>query len=373
MTQTWGAPTPRPQMPSYQSWGQPVAWGAPPPPPPPPDSFTPGYPQPLYGAPGNFAPPPPPTPRKRGNPLLAILGGLAFVLILGFFVVALSNYLNGGGGGGGGGNDPSYHQVDNVPAPDYNPPAIPQPKTYEQATTWLEKNALYKETVPVPTNCTVPYLDPTTASTTQLEDHLNQLTACLWGVWEGPMTKAGFQLPRPPSTVYTTAITTPCGKADLGNAFYCGADQHIYYAKNLPSILPPKIRTKPFVTDAIMAHEFGHAIQARTGILISDKAWEEKAGEAEGRVFSRRTEVQADCFAGLWVNAVAKASNLTSADFENLKFLFYNIGDDVLTGEPNYDGDHGLSKNREAWVTIGLSTDQIGKCNSYVAPKDSVR
>jgi predicted metalloprotease len=359
-------------MPSYQSWGQPTsAWGAPPPPPPPPPGgFVPAYQQPGYGVPpGRFAPPP---PRKKGNPLLAVLGGLAFVLILGFFVVALTNYLNAGGGGGNG-NDPTYHQVNNVPAPDYNPPAIPQPKTYDQATTWMEKNAIYTKNVPVPTNCTVPYLDPTTASTTELEDHLNQLTACLWGVWEGPMTQAGFELPRPPATVYTSAITTPCGKADLGNAFYCGADQHIYYAKDLPKILPPKIRTKPFVTDAIMAHEFGHAIQARTGILIAEKAWEQKAGEAEGRVFSRRTEVQADCFAGLWVNAVAKASKLTPSDFDNLKYLFYNIGDDVLTGEANYDGDHGLSKNRQAWVTIGLGTDQIGKCNAFVAPKDAVR
>ncbi len=329
--------------------------------------FPPGYGQPPYGVPGVF--PQPPKPRK--NPLLAVIGGGVFVLILGFFLIALVNYLNGGGGGGG--NDPTYHQVNNVPAPDYNPPAIPIPKTYEQATDWLRQNAIYDQSVPVPTNCTVPHVDPTTASNAELEEHLGQLTACLWGVWEGPMTEAGFKLPRPPATVYSAKITTPCGEAETGNAFYCAADQHIYYASDLPRILPTKIRTKPFVTDAIMAHEFGHALQARTGILVAGNAWEQKSTKADARVFSRRLEVQADCLAGMWVNAVSKASNVTDADIDNLKFLFNSIGDDVLTGKPNYDGDHGLGKNRQAWATIGLGNSQIGKCNTYVAPASEVR
>jgi uncharacterized protein len=375
VTQNWGVPDQGQQWPGNQGWNQqPPSWGAPlastqAPPPGFPQQAPVGYPQP-YGQPGYFPPP----PVKGRNPLLAVIGGAVFVLILGFFIIALFNYLSGGGTGGNpNGQDPTYHQVTNVPQPDYSPPDLPAPDTYDQATTWMEKNAIYNQTVPVPTNCVVPYQDSTTASTAELEDHLNQLTACLWGVWESPVTAAKFKLPRPPVTVYTTTITTPCGKSETGNAFYCAGDQHIYYAQDLYRILPTSIRKKPFVPEAVMAHEFGHALQARTGMLISEKAWEEKGSKADARVLSRRTEVQADCMAGMWVNAVAKASNLTDSDFDNIKSLFFNIGDDVLTGEANYDGDHGLSKSRQAWFTTGLTNTQIAKCNTFVAPASQVR
>jgi uncharacterized protein len=303
---------------------------------------------------------------------VAVLGGGVFILLLSFFGIALMNYLNADTGTPAGG-DPTYHQVTNVPEPDYNPPALPQPKTYEQATTWMKNNAFYSQTTPVPTDCVVPYLNATTASTSQLEDHLNELTACLWGVWNSPITAAKFELPRPPVTVYTTEITTPCGKTEKGNAFYCGADQHIYYSQDLYTIIPAKVRTKPFIPEMIMAHEFGHALQGRTGILIAESAWQQKSSEAEARVLSRRTEVQADCFSGMFINAVAKASNLTDADFENLKYMVNSIGDDSLTGDANYDGDHGLGRTREAWFTTGLSTDEVGKCNTYTAPASKVR
>lgn len=294
-------------------------------------------------------------------------------MILGFFVITLMNYLNPGDTDSVPGTEPTYHQVGDVPKPDYNPPALPQPQSYSQATTWMKKNALYSEETPVPTNCVLPKIDASRASAGELESHLNTLTACLWGVWEGPTTAAGFELPRPPVTVYDTEITTPCGKTETGNAFYCSADQHIYYAQDLYTVVPAKVRREPFVADMIMAHEFGHAIQARTGILISESAWQQKSSEAEARAFSRRTEVQADCFSGMFINAVAQASELSDDDFSNLKYLANSIGDDVLSGDPSYDGDHGRGSSRKAWFTIGLSTDQIGKCNTFSAPASQVR
>lgn len=318
---------------------------------------------------GVYPPPAAVPPPKRKNPFVAILAGAAFIVIAAFFLITLSNYLNNGGGTGGNGG----HQVTNVPAPDFNPPPLPAPDTYEQAQTWLTDNAIYDESVPVPTACPVPYLNAKTATPDQLEAHLNELTACLWGVWIDPMTAAGFELPRPPVTVYGSSVTTACGDAESGNAFYCAADQHIYYATDLYELLPKKMQTQPFVSEVVIAHEFGHAIQARTGILISDKALEQKVTQAMAKELSRRTEVQADCMAGLFTDAVSNASNLSSADKETLKALVYNIGDDILTGDPNYEGDHGWGKNRRAWFVKGLETAQIGVCNSYTAPSKTVR
>lgn len=319
---------------------------------------------------GGYAPPSfvPPQPPQRKSPVLAIIGGLVFVVITIFFFSALNSFLNGGDDTGASG-----HQATNVPAPDFDPPDLPVPKSYEQAATWLDDNAIYAQSVPVPTECTVPYLDPTQATAAELETHLNGLTKCLWGVWDGPTTAAGFVLPRPPVTVYSSQVTTPCGTSDSGNAFYCAADQHIYYATDLYKIVPLQLQDKPFVSEVVMAHEFGHAIQARTGILVSERALAQMASASEAKEYSRRTEVQADCMAGLFTNAVSQANKLDTADLNNLRNLVYNIGDDVLTGKTNYDGDHGWGKNRRAWFVAGLSNSDIGVCNSYTAPAEKVR
>jgi len=311
--------------------------------------------------PGTFPPP------KRQNPLLAILAGAVFIVIVAFFLITVSNYLNDGGGGGGG------HQVTNVPAPDFDPPELPAPDTYDQAETWLTDNAIYDESVPVPTDCTVPYLNTKTATPEELEAHLNELTKCLWGVWIDPMTAAGFELPRPPVTVYSSSVTTACGDAESGNAFYCAADQHIYYATDLYKVMPGQLQTQPFVSEVVMAHEFGHAIQARTGILISEKALEQNVANATAKDLSRRTEVHADCMAGLFTNAVSNASSLSGPDHGLGPPAFDNIGDDILTGDPDYEGDHGSGKNRQAWFVKGLGTAQIGVCNSYTAASKTVR
>jgi predicted metalloprotease len=334
-----------------------------------------GYPaQPQgYGQPGMLNQP------RRRSPVLGLLGGLAFVMIAGFFVIALFNYLSPVAPETPTvqttqpTTEPTYGQNVQVPAPDRNPPALPAPKTYEQATTWMKDNAVYAQSVPVPTACKLAKIDVSTASKGQLESHLNELTACLWTVWNPPLTSADFKLPRPTVTVYGKSITNACGQSDSHNAFYCSADQQIYYAQDLYEILPRALRNQPFVAESVLAHEFGHAIQARTGILISEGAWQEKSTESKAAELSRRTETQADCFGGLFINAVEQASGMSQQDLTNIKQLAVAIGDDTLSGDPDIVGDHGLSKSRIYWWTQGMTKSSVATCNTFVASSDKVR
>ena len=381
MTQPWGGQPGR--WPEQQDGSrQPAPWPAPvtrdpyvPPP------GQPGYPP--------FGYPPAPYPGQpqgygrrvlldrppRRNPLPGFLGGLALVIIAGFFVITLLNYLNPGTAQTPAipSTEPTYGQNVRVPAPDRNPPALPAPDTYDQATTWLRKNAIYAESVPVPTACKLDRIDASTVSTGELEAELNQLTACLWTVWNPPITSARFELPRPTVTVYGRSITTACGQSDSGNAFYCSADQQIYYAQNLYQILPRSLRSQPFVPETVLAHEFGHAIQARTGILIAEGAWQQKSSDSVAAEFSRRTETQADCLGGLFLNAVQDASAMTQTDLANIRQLATSIGDDALSGDPSIVGDHGLSRSRLYWFDQGLGNARVGVCNTFTAAKDTVR
>lgn len=264
-------------------------------------------------------------------------------------------------------------QAYEAPPPDLNPPDLPYPETYEEAAQWLLENAAYRESIENPTLCPLPAIDPVGASRAELTEHLNSLTACLMQVWERPLNEAGFVMPRPPATVYNEPITTGCGTLDDINAVYCGADQRIYFAKPLYRIFPEDLQRARFLIDVIIGHEFGHAIQARTGILISSAAWQQEVTEKEGRIFSRRLETQADCLSGMFTASVAESSGLSEGDLRTLKKLAYNLGDDVLTGKAGYDGDHGLGKTRQRWFTEGLTTVDIGTCNTYDVAASQVR
>lgn len=358
------------------AWGQqPTGWSQPPAGYAAPAGYPPvqrGYPAPP---PGGFTPQPQRPPGK-GSPLKLILLGLVAVIAVGFFFVSLMNYLNG---------DeqvtplPQPGQTSappvGVPEPDFDPPDLPMPKTFDEAEQWLVANALYNESVEVPTNCTLGRMDVIGADAQELEDHLNNLTGCLMMVWQDPMERAGFVMPRPPVTVYSQPITTACGSLDTHNAVYCSGDQRVYYATDLHEVFQrtPEVATIQFMADVVIGHEFGHAIQARSGILISSVAFEQRLPEADALWFSRRSEQQADCLSGIFINAVSQASQMTDGELQDLRQVAHAIGDDILTGQPDFEGDHGLGANRERWFVSGVTTNQAGVCNTWVVPNSEVR
>ena len=57
-----------------------------------------------------------------------------------------------------------------------------------------------------------------------------------------------------------------------------------------------------------MAHEFGHALQARTAILISAHALGQESNSKGAELeCMRRLETQADCFSGMFIRAVSQS------------------------------------------------------------------
>lgn len=322
-----------------------------------------------------YAGAPTPPRRRRSSPLrfLFALFGVFGVMVLAYVVLSYA-----GDGAPSSQTETthtgSYENEDyEVPSADTNPPAIPQPETYAEATELMEDNSLYSATVADPVRCELDGLDLSTATDAQLEEHFNELTACLMRVWAPTLQEAGYEAVRPTVTVYSTPISTPCGDMPMENAAYCMVDQQIYYASDLTDIIPKDLSNVPHTADAVMAHEFGHAIQARTGILYSEKAWESRVSSSEADEFSRRTEVQADCFAGEFTAAVSESLGMTNSDVDGLSDMFYAFGDDVLTGDSTYEGNHGRGTSRQQWFLDGVNDQQLATCNAFTAPASSVR
>jgi uncharacterized protein len=308
--------------------------------------------------------PPMPAPRRR-SPLRMLLGVIIIVTLVAIAGLAIT----------GLSSEPATTSYANdnyqVPPPDTNPPPLPVPETYEQAEEWITNSRFYPQTVPVPVRCNSQPINVATASDAQLKSHFEGLMECLVRVWEPPVTNAGFTIVRPTVTIYGEQLTTKCGKSDI-NAFYCTADQQVYYSRLLPRALP--VRQSKWTADIVMAHEFGHALQGRTGILISAHALGQNSGdEATDLRYIRRLETQADCFSGMFIRAVSQSLGVQRQDVDGILEIYVAIGDDRLSGDPNVVGNHGLGRSRKYWGTVGLGGNDVARCNTFIAPASLVR
>lgn len=277
--------------------------------------------------------------------------------------------------GGAGGADVAYANEDyQVPAATSNPPELPIPTTWAEAESWTRDNTLFQQTLGSPVRCEAGPINLQNAGRAQLQNHFNEYMGCLMRVWGPALQGAGRVAVRPSVTIYTGKAESRCGTLPDRNAVYCPADQQVYYAENLPSVIPPDLRSSKFVVEAIMAHEFGHAVQARSGMLASARALGQRNGsDAEQREWDRRAEVQADCFGSMFLRSVSASTGLTDADLGNIAELAYRIGDDQLSGKPDIEGDHGMGRNRRYWSQMGLASSTVAACNTYIAEPNLVR
>lgn len=338
-----------------------------------------GPPQQAYGRPGlgtgfggpqtglpQYAPAPHMPQPPRRNPLKTVLLGMIALCVLAIGGLVIANAVTSD-------SQVAYQNDDfKVPPPDANPPPIPKPQTEAEAQAFLTKNPFYDQTVPIPVRCNSTPINVATASDAQLEAHFDGLMECLVRVWQPPVTRAGFTIVRPTVTIYGAHISTKCGTSDV-NAFYCSADQQVYFSNQLADYVTI-VKKDKWASDVVMAHEFGHALQARTGILISSAALGQLSdAKSTELLFSRRLETQADCFSGVFMRAVSRSLGIQQSDVAGIIETYRAVGDDTLSGKPDVEGNHGLAVSRIYWGNTGLGTSDVGACNTYSAPKARVR
>ncbi|MCW5953078.1 MAG: neutral zinc metallopeptidase [Propionibacteriaceae bacterium] len=254
-----------------------------------------------------------------------------------------------------------------VGTPEKKPKDLPFPRTDAQARKWTDKNPLYSQKVKVPTRCGMPLIKPATISKSNLKKHLTRVAGCLTMVWRPAVRAAGYSMPYPVTTVFTGHITSPCGDLTGYNAYYCSGNQRIYFDTQLHEILPER----DYSLDLIMAHEYGHAVQARTGIFISAIVHINQSSTlSKAKQYWRRLELQADCFAGIGMNALAQHTGIGKADREGFGDIMKAIADDTILGEID---QHGSAKARTRWLNRGLDGAKISACRTFTAAAGQVR
>jgi len=190
-------------------------------------------------------------------------------------------------------------------------------------------------------------------------------------VWQPLLQNRGVRFTPATFTAYDNATPTGCGVGQTSaGPFYCLGDAHIYLDLSFFNELSQRFGAPgEFARAYVIAHEYGHHIQNILGVM--DRRGGPSRGADNGSV---RTELQADCYAGVWAyHANQQFAILQNGDVEGALRAASSVGDDTLQKEnqgvivPD-SFTHGSSAQRVRWFQRGLEGGRMDACDTFSAP-----
>lgn len=184
----------------------------------------------------------------------------------------------------------------------------------------------------------------------------------------------------PNMRLFSGQVNTGCGTAtsEVG-PFYCPADKTAYFDTDFFDVLVDQFGSSSgaLAQEYVVAHEYGHHVQNLLGVL--GRAQSGAQGATGSGV---RTELQADCYAGVWAHYASVTQQestgkpflepLSDRDIADALSAAASVGDDriqkTMTGRVDPEAwTHGSSEQRQHWFTVGYQTGDPNKCDTFAA------
>jgi predicted metalloprotease len=187
--------------------------------------------------------------------------------------------------------------------------------------------------------------------------------------WAPLFQKANITFTPPRLVFYSQMGRSGCGAAQSAmGPFYCPNDQGIYIDTDFYRELSDKLGAKgDFARDYVIAHEYGHHVQALTG-LADQVSSAQQANPDQANQLQVALELQADCYAGVW--AGRNRDRIEPGDLEEGLNAAHSIGDDVLmeqAGRRPVEAafTHGSAAQRMEWLRRGLQSADEDQCDTF--------
>ena len=185
--------------------------------------------------------------------------------------------------------------------------------------------------------------------------------------------QAGIPYDEPTLVIFKGTVQSGCGGASAQTGpFYCPRDETAYLDTNFFVTMEQRLGAGgDFAAAYVVAHEVAHHVQQELGILGQVNQLRAQVDEVQSNQLSVRTELQADCFSGIWARAVEERFGvLEPGDIAEAMNAAAQIGDDTLQRNAGqvvrpHTFTHGTSEQRQRWFARGFETGDMAMCDTF--------
>jgi len=173
--------------------------------------------------------------------------------------------------------------------------------------------------------------------------------------------------------LFRNSTQSACGGAQSATGpFYCPGDEKVYIDLSFWDELKQLGGDAgDFAQSYVIAHELGHHVQKVLGIEQKVSQLMER-NPSQRNALSVRTELQADCLAGVWAHSTQQRGIIHDTDVDDALKAAAAVGDDHIqkmqrgTVSPE-SFTHGSSAQRIGWFKRGMESGKVGDCNTFAS------
>ncbi|MTD98919.1 hypothetical protein GIY56_01295 [Paracoccus sp. YIM 132242] len=217
---------------------------------------------------------------------------------------------------------------------------------------------------------------PLTEEDQQWGEFVSVVLADTEEVWAPVLPEqAGIAYVDPKLVLFSGVVQSACGGASAAmGPFYCPGDQRVYLDTDFFDMMASRMGAGgDFAYAYVIAHEVGHHVQNLTGTLGETNRLRSQMGERDANQISVLTELQADCYAGIWArHAQQRFGAIEAGDLEEAMRAAQAVGDDVIQSNagrtPVPDSfTHGSAAQRQEWLMRGFNSGDMAQCDTFKA------
>ncbi|MCZ0961155.1 KPN_02809 family neutral zinc metallopeptidase [Paracoccus benzoatiresistens] len=217
---------------------------------------------------------------------------------------------------------------------------------------------------------------PLTEEDQQWGEFVSVVLADTEEVWAPVLPQqAGVDYVEPKLVLFSGVVQSACGGASSAmGPFYCPGDQRVYLDTDFFDMMASRMGAGgDFAYAYVIAHEVGHHVQNLTGTLGETNRLRSQVSEQQANQISVLTELQADCYAGIWARqAQQRFGTLEAGDLEEAMGAAEAVGDDVIQANagrtPVPDSfTHGSAAQRQEWLMRGFNSGDMAQCDTFKA------